>query len=168
MGYTNMVDLGDLVNNSAALFTDTGSDVLSALEDCVVYKVNGPYREKSSGLSCYYSYSGNTDDFIQYASVGASDAFRYLYSYELSGSLDEDGIAYVSEMGYGELPEIPSLAEEDVYKRQSFPRASRYRAPRYPALPWFRRSAPSPQSERQKGFSLSLRCPDSRRPPSSA
>lgn len=111
-GYTNMVDLGDLVNNSAALFTDTGSDVLSALEDCVVYKVNGPYREKSSGLSCYYSYSGNTDDFIQYASVGASDAFRYLYSYELSGSLDEDGIAYVSEMGYGELPEIPSLAED--------------------------------------------------------
>ena len=111
-GYTNMVDLGDLVNNSAALFTDTGTDVLSALEDCVVYKVNGPYREKSSGLSCYYSYSGNTDDFIQYASVGASDAFRYLYSYELSGSLDEDGIAYVSEMGYGELPEIPSLAED--------------------------------------------------------
>ena len=53
-------------------------------------------------------------------------------------------------------------------RRKSFPRASRYRAPRYPALPWFRRSAPSPQSERQKGFSLSLRCPDSRRPPSSA
>ncbi|MFQ9396296.1 MAG: hypothetical protein ACLR2E_22560 [Lachnospiraceae bacterium] len=106
-GYTNMVDLGDLVNNSAALFTDTGTDVLSALEDCVVYKVNGPYRQKSSGLSCYYSYSGNTDDFIQYASVGASDAFRYLYSYELSGSLDEDGIAYVSEMGYGNSRKSP-------------------------------------------------------------
>ena len=91
-----MPNLIEIQKNSYNWFLEEGSDVLSALEDCVVYKANGPYREKSSGLSCYYSYTGNTDDFIQYASVGASDAFRYLYSYELSGSLDEDGIAYVS------------------------------------------------------------------------
>ena len=35
----------------------TAGDVLNALEDCVLYRVSGPYRAESTGLSCYYSYN---------------------------------------------------------------------------------------------------------------
>lgn len=109
-GYTNMVDLGDLVRNSSNILTEHSNAVLSALDECVIYKVNGPYRQQSTGLSCYYSYNGDAEDFNGYASIGTSTAFTYLYAYELSGELPEDGMAYVADMQITELPEIPSIA----------------------------------------------------------
>ena len=57
-GYTNMVDLGHMARQSTGLL-QTAGDVLNALEDCVLYRVSGPYRAESTGLSCYYSYNGD-------------------------------------------------------------------------------------------------------------
>ncbi len=74
-GYTNMVDLGDLARQSAAI-TPSAQNVLSALDECVLYQVGGPYRAQASGLSCYYSYNGDTDDFTGYANLGAGTAFN--------------------------------------------------------------------------------------------
>ncbi len=51
-GYTNMVDIGGIVNNCAA-YAD-GSAVLAALDDCIVYKKNGSLHKDASGLSVYY------------------------------------------------------------------------------------------------------------------
>ena len=51
-GYTNMVDLGHMARQSTGLL-QTAGDVLTALEDCVLYRVNGPYRAEATGLSCY-------------------------------------------------------------------------------------------------------------------
>ena len=48
-GYTNMVDLRDLAENNRDILTDTCEDVIAALEDCVVYKVNGSYRQQAGG-----------------------------------------------------------------------------------------------------------------------
>ena len=77
-GYTNMVDLGHLARQSAELLP-SAEDVLRALDECVVYKVNGPYRAEATGLSCYYSYDGDVDNFSGYCNIGASDAFSYFY-----------------------------------------------------------------------------------------
>ncbi len=51
-GYTNMVDIGGIVNGCSS-YAD-GSEVLSALNDCVVYNKNGSDHANASGLSIYY------------------------------------------------------------------------------------------------------------------
>lgn len=107
-GYSNMVDLGHLANQSATLLPSAG-DVLDALNDCVLYKVGGPYRTMATGLSCYYSYNGDLDDLGGYIKQGAGNAFKYFYSYELTGELDEEGMNYLSQMDVTELPEIQTL-----------------------------------------------------------
>lgn len=108
-GYTNMVDLGHMARQSTGLL-QTAGDVLNALEDCVLYRVSGPYRAESTGLSCYYSYNGDLNDLYGYTNVGAGQAFKYFYSYELTGQLDDNGMEYISSMNYEELPQIQSLA----------------------------------------------------------
>ena len=107
-GYTNMVDLGHMARQSTGLL-QTAGDVLTALEDCVLYRVNGPYRAEATGLSCYYSYNGDLDDLSGYTAVGAGEAFKYFYSYELTGELDHAGMQYIADLNYHELPDVPNL-----------------------------------------------------------
>ena len=111
-GYTNMVDLGDLARKSLEL-APSGQSVLDALNACVLYQVGGPYRAEASGLSCYYSYSGDTDDFSAYAALGAGTAFKYYYAYGLTGELDESGMEYLETLDISELPALPALSETD-------------------------------------------------------
>ncbi|MBQ3076682.1 MAG: clostripain, partial [Clostridia bacterium] len=115
-GYTNMVDLGHLMRNATDLLPEHSDAVLEALDDCVVYRVAGPYRKEATGLSCYYSYNGDLNDFYGYTNVGASEAFKYLYGYGLGGQISPAGMEYIESLGYGEeeLPEVPTLDEETV------------------------------------------------------
>lgn len=108
-GYTNMADLGNLAEKSAELLPDTSSAVLNALADCVAYKVNGKYRPESAGLSCYYSYNGDAEDFNAYADIGPSDSFKYFYAYGLTGTLSEQGMDYLAQMDYNSLPALKNL-----------------------------------------------------------
>jgi len=111
-GFTNMVDLGHLARKSADMLPETSDTVLSSLENCVEYKVNGPYREEATGLSSYYSYNGDIDDLNGYISVGAGEAFKYFYAYGLTGELPEDGMKYISEMSYKSLPTLETLESQ--------------------------------------------------------
>ncbi|NLW78222.1 MAG: clostripain [Ruminococcaceae bacterium] len=112
---TNMVDLGDLVRKASGLLPESTDAVLSALDDCVVYKVQGPYRSQATGLACYYSYNNDYDDFSSYAQLGTSEAFAYLYDYEITGTLSDAGMEYVGITLYDgddsfaeELAPVPS------------------------------------------------------------
>lgn len=120
-GYTNMVDLGHLVRNSADLLPEYSQAVLDGLEECVVYQVKGPYREEATGLSCYYSYSGNTQDFADYVNVGASEAFIYLYDYEFMGYLSSEGENYINELGYEDIEAQEFVAEEEYADLEDYP-----------------------------------------------
>ncbi len=51
-GYTNMVDIGGIINNCSG-YAD-GTEVLSALQNCIVYNKNGSDHTNASGLSIYY------------------------------------------------------------------------------------------------------------------
>ena len=115
-GYTNMVDLGHLARNSLDLLPQTAQAVLDGLEECVIYRVAGPYRSQSTGLSCYYSFNGDRRDLNAYNQLGYSQAFKYLYNFGINGKLSADGMAYVNQMGYQqqELPQVPSF-ENDEY-----------------------------------------------------
>ncbi len=116
-GYTNMVDLGHLARLSSDVMT-TADAVLKALDDCVLYRVNGPYRMESTGLSCYYSYNGDIEDYNGYTQVGASTAFKYFYGYELTGALDGDGMEYAESL---EISELAPAAELNVSRWDGAP-----------------------------------------------
>lgn len=111
-GYTNMVDLGHLARQSAELLPMTSNNVLAALSDCVEYKVSGPYRQEATGLSCYYSFNGDVDDYIRYANVGVGEAFKHFYAYGLTGELSEAGMKYISEMSYETIQPLETLATQ--------------------------------------------------------
>jgi hypothetical protein len=116
-GFTNMVDLGDLVENSSGILPETSQLLLDALEECVIYQVTGPYREEATGLSCYYPYGGSFSNYLGYIDEGCSTSFKYLYEYGLTGEMPEAGMEYLDELGFQQetLPDVPSLdAEEDL------------------------------------------------------
>lgn len=107
-GYSNMIDLGHLARESAELLPSS-SNVLTELDKCVVYKVNGKYRKEATGLSCYYSFNGDTDDLKGYIKQGTGDAFKYFYTYELTGKLNDDGMKYLKNLSITELPKVKTL-----------------------------------------------------------
>ncbi len=112
-GYTNMVDLGHLARQCTGIL-DGAEEVLAALDDCIVYQISGQYRTEASGLSCYYSYNGDVDDFNGYAKVGTGEAFKHYFAYGLTGQLDDAGLDYISQMldsQVQEMPAVPSLAD---------------------------------------------------------
>ena len=111
-GYTNMVDLGHLARQTAWMLP-SAQGVCDALEDCVIYQVGGPYRSEATGLSCYYSYSGDVDDFNGYVGVGAGLAFKHLFAYGLTGELGEGGEEYLASLDIQELPDVATLAGTD-------------------------------------------------------
>ena len=112
-GYTNMADLGHLARESSNILPDTYANVINALENCIEYKVKGKYRPQSMGLACYYSYSGDVDDFNSYTEIGPSEAFKHLYAYSLTGELSQEGMDYISHMNYQSLPELLTLKSVD-------------------------------------------------------
>lgn len=111
-GYTNMVDLGHLARQTAWMLPSAQS-VCDALAECVLYQVGGVYRAEATGLSCYYSYSGDLDDLYGYIGVGAGLAFKHLYAYGLTGQMAEGGDEYLASLDIQELPEIVTLADTD-------------------------------------------------------
>ena len=115
-GYTNMVDLGHLARNTKELLPRTSQAVLDGLAECVIYSINGSYRNQATGLSCYYSFNGDKKDLDGYIDVGCSQAFKYLYDYGIDSNLSAEGMNYVNQLGHQEaLPEVESF-DSDEFK----------------------------------------------------
>lgn len=107
-GYTNMVDLGHLARQTAWMLP-SAQRVSDALAECVVFQVGGVYRAEATGLSCYYPYSGDVDNFNEYINIGEGLAFKHLYAYGLTGELAEGGDQYLTDLDVQELPEVVML-----------------------------------------------------------
>ncbi len=108
-GYANMVDLGHLARQTSDLLTSSNT-VLKALEDCVLYQVKGAYRSEATGLSCYYSYNGDEEDLAGYTNFGTGEAFKHFFTYGITGTLNEDGLAYIADLEVETLPEVQNLS----------------------------------------------------------
>ena len=118
-GYTNMVDLGDWAENCSQILPKSFQKVVKELKNCVVYKVNGFSREYANGLSCYYLYHVDKDDFEGFKDISCSDSFKYLYTYAIEDDLPQEALDYVNQFGYDSdnIPDIPELdtESEEVY-----------------------------------------------------
>ena len=112
-GYTNMVDISDFINNNMKeeLLPASGERVLSALDNAVIYKVNGPLRSESGGLSCYYLYDGSYDDFMSFAELDTSPAFSYYFDYMLTGEPSEEMYNYILQAAPKEYLEEDTVSE---------------------------------------------------------
>ena len=86
-GYTNMVDLGDLVKQTENVLNQNSSKVLGALKDAVLYEVHGNSRANANGLAVYYPLNVDEDEIQQYKAFSDNKAFQEFVSI-LSGSFD--------------------------------------------------------------------------------
>ncbi len=111
-GYTNMMDLGHFARKTANLLP-SAKKVCDALAECVIYRVGGCYRAEASGLSCYYSYNGDIDDFNGYVDMGTGNAFKQLYAYELTGETTDGGEQYLQSLSISLLPKIVTLNDKN-------------------------------------------------------
>lgn len=110
-GYSNMVDLGDLARNTVAILPATAETLQRELGNCVLYKVNGPYRSKSTGLSGYYLYGFSEENLQDYFKVeSASEPFKMLYSYIAAGPGKENTIKrYLDATGGKSMGKLNTL-----------------------------------------------------------
>lgn len=111
-GYQNLVDLGHLARKSADVLPKTSNNILKFLEEVVEYKVSGPYRRESTGLSSYYSYNGDIYGLDEYLRVGAGEAFKYFYTFGLTGELPDEGMKYIANISTKSLPKLDTLADQ--------------------------------------------------------
>lgn len=115
-GGFEMVDLGDLVRLAGGLLPQNGQTLLNALDDCVVYKVQGKYRPNASGLSCYYNLSGNPASTAMYQALEINKPYAFFHEYAVRGALSEAAQAYLAQQteepapGPAPLPPANDLA----------------------------------------------------------
>ncbi|MDO4544497.1 MAG: clostripain-related cysteine peptidase [Clostridia bacterium] len=74
-GYTNMVDLGDLVMNTQDVLPDTADRVLNALFDAVVYNVHGSSRSNANGLSVFFPINSEQSELDGFAAIAPSPQY---------------------------------------------------------------------------------------------
>lgn len=80
-GYTNMVDLGHMVKLNRELLPNSNVAFLKALEETVVYKVQGEDHKRGMGLSGYYPLSGSQSDAKGFSSLEvANPVFKQYYN----------------------------------------------------------------------------------------
>jgi len=87
-GYYDMIDLGDLAKKSKKLLPQTSENLIQAIDEAVVYKINGEYRDKGSGISGFYPYDGGEEIFSIYSQIySAPTAQKCLYHHLIYGAL---------------------------------------------------------------------------------
>lgn len=92
-GYTNMVDIVDLAKGNKDILPNTSDELIKAVDDAVVYKVCGAYRNRGGGLSSFYSYSGDEASLVSYLNQeSAPIPQKILYYYLIYGEIPADVI----------------------------------------------------------------------------
>ena len=129
-GYTNMVDLGDLAKQSKSILPQSSNDLISAIDQAVVYKVQGDYRSKGSGLSGFYSYDGEEQSLVNYLNVDAAPVSqKLLYYYLIYGELPDEAVKAIDDGTFekaindakAELATTPTPAETPAQIEQTVP-----------------------------------------------
>ena len=82
-GYTDMVDLGDLMKKADPVLSPHANSVVKALDDAVIYSVNGGNHMNAHGLSVFYPLQMNSEVFNRYEEItdeitGNTSYLRYL------------------------------------------------------------------------------------------
>ncbi len=111
-GYYDMLDIGDLAKRSHRLLPQTSGNLIKAVDDAVIYKVSGVYRDRGTGISGFYPYDGTAGMFNMYANVSAAPMpQKYLYYHLLSGVVPA-GAEKLINGEYIEMPPAPTQRQK--------------------------------------------------------
>jgi len=78
-GYTDMVDLGHLMKNTDSVLSPHAGAVIAALDDAVVYSINGRDRSNAHGLSVFYPLAWNSDVYNMYQDITTEITGNFSY-----------------------------------------------------------------------------------------
>lgn len=104
-GFTNMIDLGNLIEGASGLDEAQAAALSSDLEKAVRYKVSGPLRQQGAGISCYYPLDNSVRSLFNYEGVTEPNGYRSVYSYQIREQIDNDTLTYIEGIG---------LTEDDI------------------------------------------------------
>lgn len=90
-GYTNLVDLGDLVDKEVDFAPESATKVKEALKEAVVYQASGEARQ-TSGLSIYYSLDNDIENVEQYYNMSSNESYGQFLQYLTSGEMPEEAV----------------------------------------------------------------------------
>ncbi len=110
-GYTNMIDLGDLVVNAKSVLPETGSALLKALFDTVAYQVKGANRMDANGISVYYPLSRDYYELDRYAELFTFANYLRYFEYIIPSWVAPDWVDDETEQ-----TEIFPVTQNDEYK----------------------------------------------------
>ena len=121
-GYTNMVDIGGIVENCSA-YAD-GTAVLNALKNCIVYNKNGSDHANASGLSIYYPLEvGGSNELAFFSKICFSPYYLSIvdrvakgYStteYDNAGLFDNEGNWVNEDCAYEDISDSYFEYEDD-------------------------------------------------------
>lgn len=68
-GFTDMVDLGNLMQNTNSVLSPHAGKVIDALDDAVVYSINGSNHINAHGLSVFFPLALNEEVFNRYEEI---------------------------------------------------------------------------------------------------
>ena len=112
-GYSNMVDLRHFAENAVDI--DGSQALIAALDEAVIYKVNGAQKNKSGGLSFYYPSSMEEEKLKQYyETLCPSDSYK-AYLESVYSSIPEEPIQFT---------DLGSIADDGAFQI-SFSESSR-------------------------------------------
>jgi len=110
-GYTNMIDMGDFAQRTEDLLPAHAQKVQQALAAAVSYKVNGPLKKGSQGLSCYYPYQIEQQTYFEQVRA-ASEQYKSLYRYLATGEAPSpEGL--VVKFDVAAMEDLPVDADKD-------------------------------------------------------
>ena len=98
-GYTNMVDIGGIIEGASFVSEEKREEIQASLEQCVIYQVRGPYRMYGSGISCYYPLDHGLSNLYQFKNNSESESYKNLYQYQITGKLNSGVLDYLSRTG---------------------------------------------------------------------
>lgn len=116
-GYTNMIDILDLANNTKDIVPSNANKLIDAVDDAVVYKVNGAYRNRGGGLSSFYSYNGDERSFLKYSKQeSAPIPQKILYYYLIYGKVPENVVPLLDgDTLVTPAPVTPPEEQHDIF-----------------------------------------------------
>ncbi len=110
-GYTNMVDLGDLVINTESVLSETADTLLDSLFDAVRYNVKGENRSEANGLSVYFPLAADENELTAYADTAATSDNYLRFMEAVTDWTVPEGMAE-------DVPEVTDAVQQDDYSVQ--------------------------------------------------
>ena len=118
-GFYDLLDLGNFAENMA-YSCPSAEKLIAAIDDCVIARIGGEYKNDNHGLSVYYSYDTDAYALDVYKDIaekeGVCRSLATLYDIAINGSVTDSEKQLLSSLGLDpdKLPQVKSFLNVEV------------------------------------------------------